>query len=186
MTEERNLEQGAQVESEALPATQQLLATGARRTGARDCRAERSDRRGAGCGADAGPRAAGGRAGHREDADREICGPAAGAGLSARAGNAGPDARRHSGHHDLPAGIRTRSRFTAGPVFTDLLLVDEINRMPPRTQAALLECMEERQVTSGRRAASAARRGSPCLLRRIRSTLRARIRCRRRSWTAFC
>ena len=38
--------------------------------------------------------------------------------------------------------------FHTGPVFTDLLLVDEINRMPPRTQAALLECMEERQVTS--------------------------------------
>ncbi len=38
--------------------------------------------------------------------------------------------------------------FHQGPVFTDLLLVDEINRMPPRTQAALLECMEERQVTS--------------------------------------
>jgi len=38
-------------------------------------------------------------------------------------------------------------QFHAGPVFTDLLLVDEINRMPPRTQAALLECMEERQVT---------------------------------------
>jgi MoxR-like ATPase len=36
-----------------------------------------------------------------------------------------------------------------GPVFTDLLLVDEINRMPPRTQAALLEAMEERQVTIG-------------------------------------
>src|SRR5215472_857715 len=34
-----------------------------------------------------------------------------------------------------------------GPVFTDLLLVDEVNRMPPRTQAALLECMEEHQVT---------------------------------------
>ncbi|HEV2618306.1 MAG TPA: MoxR family ATPase, partial [Acidobacteriaceae bacterium] len=34
-----------------------------------------------------------------------------------------------------------------GPVFTDFLLVDEINRIPPRTQAALLECMEERQVT---------------------------------------
>jgi len=34
-----------------------------------------------------------------------------------------------------------------GPVFTDLLLVDEVNRMPPRTQAALLECMEEGQVT---------------------------------------
>ncbi len=34
-----------------------------------------------------------------------------------------------------------------GPIFTDLLLVDEINRTPPRTQAALLEAMEERQVT---------------------------------------
>ena len=34
-----------------------------------------------------------------------------------------------------------------GPVFTDTLLVDEINRTPPRTQAALLEAMEERQVT---------------------------------------
>ncbi|HSC29628.1 MAG TPA: MoxR family ATPase [Vicinamibacterales bacterium] len=34
-----------------------------------------------------------------------------------------------------------------GPVFADLLLVDEINRMPPRTQAALLEAMEERQVS---------------------------------------
>jgi len=34
-----------------------------------------------------------------------------------------------------------------GPVFTDLLLVDEVNRMPPRTQAALLECMEEHQIT---------------------------------------
>jgi MoxR-like ATPase len=34
-----------------------------------------------------------------------------------------------------------------GPVFTNLLLVDEINRTPPRTQSALLEAMEERQVT---------------------------------------
>jgi MoxR-like ATPase len=38
-------------------------------------------------------------------------------------------------------------QFHQGPVFTDLLLVDEVNRMPPRTQAALLECMEERHVT---------------------------------------
>ena len=43
-------------------------------------------------------------------------------------------------------------QFHKGPVFTHLLLVDEVNRMPPRTQAALLECMEERQVTvDGRR-----------------------------------
>jgi MoxR-like ATPase len=34
-----------------------------------------------------------------------------------------------------------------GPLFTDFLLADEINRMPPRTQAALLESMEERQLT---------------------------------------
>lgn len=41
------------------------------------------------------------------------------------------------------------SAFTLhrGPMFTDLLLVDEINRTPPRTQSALLESMEERQVT---------------------------------------
>lgn len=38
-------------------------------------------------------------------------------------------------------------RFRRGPVFTNLLLADEINRTPPRTQAALLEAMEERQVT---------------------------------------
>jgi MoxR-like ATPase len=37
--------------------------------------------------------------------------------------------------------------FHPGPVFADILLVDEINRTPPRTQAALLEAMEERQVT---------------------------------------
>jgi MoxR-like ATPase len=37
--------------------------------------------------------------------------------------------------------------FRAGPVFTHILLADEINRATPRTQAALLECMEERQVT---------------------------------------
>lgn len=38
--------------------------------------------------------------------------------------------------------------FRAGPVFHNILLVDEINRTTPRTQAALLECMEERQVTA--------------------------------------
>jgi MoxR-like ATPase len=37
--------------------------------------------------------------------------------------------------------------FRTGPVFTNLLLADEINRTPPKTQAALLEAMEERQVT---------------------------------------
>jgi len=37
--------------------------------------------------------------------------------------------------------------FRAGPVFANLLLVDEVNRASPKTQAALLECMEERQVS---------------------------------------
>jgi MoxR-like ATPase len=37
--------------------------------------------------------------------------------------------------------------LTRGPIFTDLLLADEINRTPPKTQAALLEAMQERQVT---------------------------------------
>ena len=38
--------------------------------------------------------------------------------------------------------------FRAGPVFTSVLLADEINRTPPKTQAALLEAMEERQVST--------------------------------------
>jgi MoxR-like ATPase len=38
-------------------------------------------------------------------------------------------------------------RFVAGPVFANLLLADEINRTPPKTQAALLEAMQERRVT---------------------------------------
>ena len=38
-------------------------------------------------------------------------------------------------------------RFREGPVFTNLLLADEVNRTPPKTQAALLEAMEERQVS---------------------------------------
>jgi MoxR-like ATPase len=39
-------------------------------------------------------------------------------------------------------------RFARGPVFANLVLADEINRAPPKTQAALMEAMEERQVTS--------------------------------------
>ena len=42
----------------------------------------------------------------------------------------------------------TEFRFLPGPIFTNLLLADEINRAPPKTQAALLEAMQERQVTT--------------------------------------
>ncbi len=41
-------------------------------------------------------------------------------------------------------------KFLAGPLFANLILADEINRTPPKTQAALLEAMQERQVTVGR------------------------------------
>ncbi len=41
-------------------------------------------------------------------------------------------------------------RFMEGPVFTNILLADEINRTPPKTQAALLQAMQERQVSVGR------------------------------------
>jgi len=43
---------------------------------------------------------------------------------------------------------RAAFEFMAGPVFTNILLADEINRAPPKTQAALLEAMQERQVTT--------------------------------------
>ena len=41
-------------------------------------------------------------------------------------------------------------RFLEGPLFSNVILADEINRTPPKTQAALLEAMQERQVTVGR------------------------------------
>ena len=41
------------------------------------------------------------------------------------------------------------NRFVNGPIFTNLLMADEINRTPPKTQAALLEAMQEKQVTTG-------------------------------------
>ncbi|MFO0883474.1 MAG: MoxR family ATPase [Pirellulales bacterium] len=41
-------------------------------------------------------------------------------------------------------------RFVEGPVFTNILLADEINRTPPKTQASLLQAMQEREVTVGR------------------------------------
>lgn len=40
-------------------------------------------------------------------------------------------------------------RFVKGPIFTNILLADEINRTPPKTQAALLQAMQERQVSAG-------------------------------------
>lgn len=50
---------------------------------------------------------------------------------------------------DDKGGVRRRVRFLAGPIFHNLVLADEINRTPPKTQAALLQAMQERRVTVG-------------------------------------
>ena len=74
-------------------------------------------------------------------------------------------------------------RLTKGPVFTDILLADEINRAPPKTQAALLQVMNERVATidgvDHSRWATASSSSRP----RTRSSSRAPIPCPRRSWT---
>src|ERR1700742_3302064 len=49
---------------------------------------------------------------------------------------------------DKSTGTRSM-RFVRGPVFANVILADEINRTPPKTQAALLEAMQEHQVTAG-------------------------------------
>jgi MoxR-like ATPase len=49
---------------------------------------------------------------------------------------------------DRSTGTR-ELRFVKGPIFSNVILADEINRTPPKTQAALLEAMQERQVTAG-------------------------------------
>ncbi len=47
-----------------------------------------------------------------------------------------------------PSTNRRRLKFVKGPIFANILLADEINRTPPKTQSALLEAMEEQQVTA--------------------------------------
>ena len=49
---------------------------------------------------------------------------------------------------ELDSG-RRQFRFVKGPIFANIILADEINRTPPKTQAALLQSMQERQVTAG-------------------------------------
>jgi len=50
---------------------------------------------------------------------------------------------------DSGGSVRREIRFMAGPIFKNLVLADEINRTPPKTQAALLQAMQERHVTVG-------------------------------------
>ena len=75
-------------------------------------------------------------------------------------------------------------RFMPGPVFTNILLADEINRATPKTQAGLLECMEEHTATVDGKTYPLA---DPLWSSQRRTLWRAwaRILCRRRSLTAF-
>ena len=50
---------------------------------------------------------------------------------------------------DLKGGDGKSFKFIRGPIFANILLADEINRTPPKTQAALLEAMQEFRVTAG-------------------------------------
>ena len=63
--------------------------------------------------------------------------------------HARPAARRHRRHADLQPAATATSRPSKGPVFANFVLADEINRAPAKVQSALLEAMQERQVTIG-------------------------------------
>ncbi len=77
-------------------------------------------------------------------------------------------------------------RFRPGPVFTQLLLADEINRSPAKTHAALLEIMQEYRVTVERHEPQARSGRSWCWPRRTRSNRKAPTTCPRPSSTASC
>ena len=73
--------------------------------------------------------------------------------------------------------------FRRGPLFADVLLVDEINRTGPKTQSALLEAMEERQVSSERDHYSLP---EDFLVLATQNLSKGPIHCRNRSSTASC
>ena len=95
------------------------------------------------------PRAARGRAGAGQDADRPHRVRHHPRQVLARPVHAGPACRPTS---SAPSSTtRRRGEFTSklGPIFANLVLADEINRAPAKVQSALLEAMQERQVTIG-------------------------------------
>ena len=87
--------------------------------------------------------------GPREDADDQDDGRGARRHVPARPVHARPRAERPRRHADLPAPTPAASTPRKGPVFCNFLLADEINRAPAKVQSALLEVMQERQVTIG-------------------------------------
>ena len=86
---------------------------------------------------------------------------------------------------DRATGRRADSVYP-GPVFANIVLADEINRTPPKTQAALLEAMQEAAASPcGRQLRSCPSRSS-CSPRRTRSSRKALIRCPKRSSIVSC
>jgi MoxR-like ATPase len=76
--------------------------------------------------------------------------------------------------------------FRRGPLFADVVLVDEINRAGPKTQSALLEAMEERQVSVDRAVFPLPADFLVLATQNPREFEKARIRCRSRSSIASC
>jgi MoxR-like ATPase len=80
-------------------------------------------------------------------------------------------------------GGRRRFEFAPGPIFANLILADEINRTPPKTQAALLEAMQEKQVTVSGKSMKLA---EPFIVFATQNPIEHEgTRSRRRSWIAF-
>ena len=127
-------------------------------------------------------RPARGAAGHGEDAARVRDGARPRRAVQARPVHARHDA--DGDHRTDGLASAASARFEPGIVFTNVLLADEINRTPPRTQAALLEAMQEgpRHGRTARRTGS--RRRSSSSRRRTPTSTRASSRCPSRSSTA--
>ena len=122
---------------------------GARRDQARDRRAGRDARTGARVPRRRWPPADRGRPGPREDPHDQDDRRRARRLVQARPVHTRPRPVRPRRHPDLPTRPRGRSTPRLGPVFCNFLLADEINRAPAKVQSALLEVMQERQVTIG-------------------------------------
>ena len=86
---------------------------------------------------------------------------------------------------DDSAGGKRQFEFIKGPVFANIVLADEINRAPAKTQSALLEAMQERRVTSWA-APSPCCLPSSCSPPRTPLNRKAPTPCRKPSWTASC
>ena len=77
------------------------------------------------------------------------------------------------------SGGKRQFKFQPGPIFANIVLADEINRATPKTQSALLEAMQEKQVTVGTSRSS-------CSPPRTPSSRKAPTPCRRRRQTGSC